>query len=370
MPRQSYDDLQRALTRGELAPVYYLYGSEEILKDESTRAIVDRALEPHERDFNLDLREAKTLQPEELHSLVNTLPMMAARRCVVVREIEAWNRKASMREVLMKYLGNPAQDTVLVLVETAPKDDKAREYKPDDELVSRSYAVDFKELSPERVPKWLAHHAKKLGITFGDGAAEHLARAVQNDLGVLRAELDKFASVADEGPISLERAGELIGIYHGETLEHWVEAVLGDQSATALTLTPRLLEQSGMGGVKMNNALGTGLIGLKLARSMYDRGTRGGGLERALFDRFRQARMYGFGDWKSSAANWSRWAENWSAARLRAGIRAAMENDTQLKNTTLSSEEGLMTALVLRLANSGNRKLAAAGRPTRELIGR
>lgn len=351
MPRQSYDDLQRALAKGDLAPVYYLYGSEEILKDESTRTIVDRTLQPHERDFNLDLREAKALQPEELHSLVNTLPMMAARRCVVIREIEAWNRKAAMREVLLKYLGNPAMDTVLVLVETAPKEDK-RDYKPDDELINRSYAVDFKELSPERVPRWLAHHAKKLGITFGDGAAEHLARAVQNDLGVLRAELDKFASVADEGPISLERAGELIGIYHGETLEHWVDAVLADDASTALTLTPRLLEQSGMSGVKMNNSLGAGLIGLRLARSMYDRGTRGSALERALFDRFRQARLYGFGDWKSSAANWSRWAEAWPGARVRAGIRAAMENDMKLKNTTLSGEEGLMTALVLQLSTA------------------
>lgn len=362
MPRQSYDDLQRALARGELAPVYYLYGSEEILKDESTRAIIDKALEPHERDFNLDVREAKALQPEELHSLVNTLPMMAARRCVVIREIEAWNRKTSMREVVTKYLANPALDTVLVLVETAPKDEKAREYKPDEELVNRSYAVDFKELSPERVPKWLAHHAKKLGIIFGDGAAEHLARAVQNDLGVLRAELDKFASVADEGPISRERAGELIGIYHGETLEHWVEAILSDDSAKALGLTSRLLEQSGMSGVKMNNALGTGLLGIRLARSMYDRGTRGGSLERALFDRFKGARLYGFGDWKASASNWSRWAEAWSGTRLRAAIRATLENDVKLKNTTLSNEDGLMTALVLQL--SAARRLSGnAARP-------
>lgn len=352
MSRQSYDDLHRALGRGELAPVYYLYGSEEILKEESTRAIVDRALEPHERDFNLDLREAKNLQPEDLHTLVNTLPMMAARRCVVIREIEAWNRKASVREVLLRYLANPSADTVLVLVETAPKDEKAREYKPDEELINRSYAVDVKELSPERVPKWLAHHAKRMGITFGAGAAEHLARAVQNDLGVLRAELDKFLSVADEGPISRERAGELIGIYHGETVEHWVAAILSDGSAEALKLTPRLLEQSGMSGVKMNNALGSGLIGVRIARAMYDKGTRAGALERALFDRFRQARLYGFGDWKESAANWSRWAEHWSAPRLRAALRATLENDVKLKSTTLSGEDGLMINLVLQLAQA------------------
>ncbi len=349
MPRQSYDDLQRALGRGELAPVYYLYGSEEILKEESTRAIVDRALEPHERDFNLDLREAKQLQPEDLHNLVNTLPMMATRRCVVIREIEAWARKAAVRDVLLRYLTNPSNDTVLVLVETAPKEEK-RDYKPDEELTGRSYAVDFKELAPERVPKWLAHHAKRMGVTFGEGAAEHLARAVQNDLGVLRAELDKFAGLADEGPITRERAGELIGIYHGETLEHWVTAILGDHTPEALKLTPRVLEQSGMSGVKMNNALGTGLIGVRIARAIYDKGTRGSSLERAVFDRFRQARLYGFGDWKESAANWSRAAELWPGPRLRTALRATLENDVKLKNTTLTDEDGLMIGIVLQLA--------------------
>ena len=93
MPRHTHDDLLRALGRGELAPVYYLFGSEDILKEEASRAILERALEPHERDFNLDQRSAQGLDPEELHALVNTLPMMATRRVVVIRDIEVWKKK-------------------------------------------------------------------------------------------------------------------------------------------------------------------------------------------------------------------------------------------------------------------------------------
>ena len=54
MPPQTYDALLRALAKGELAPVYYLHGPEDILKDEAVEAILDRALEPGLRDFNLD----------------------------------------------------------------------------------------------------------------------------------------------------------------------------------------------------------------------------------------------------------------------------------------------------------------------------
>jgi DNA polymerase-3 subunit delta len=353
MTRHTHDDLLRALGRGELAPVYYLHGSEDILKEEASRAIIERALEPHERDFNLDQRTAAGLDPEQLHALVNTLPMLATRRCVVIREIEAWRRKAGPREVLLRYLANPSPDTILILQEGAPPEEKQRDWEPDAELADRSWAVDFPPLEPDRVPRWLAHHAKRLGIVFGEGAAEHLAVATGYDLGSLRSELEKLAGLLDAGPISRERVGDLVGVRHGETLEDWVEAVLADQPSRALELTSRVLEQSGMSGVKMITALGTSLIGLKLARAHYDRGSRGGALERVLLDRFRQVRPFGLGDWKQLARNWGRWAEAWSGARLGAALRATLEADTALKGTRISDEAGVVTDLVLRLAADG-----------------
>ena len=58
MPALNLDALFRGLAKGEIAPVYYLHGPEEILKDEAVRAILDRALDPALRDFNLDQRSA------------------------------------------------------------------------------------------------------------------------------------------------------------------------------------------------------------------------------------------------------------------------------------------------------------------------
>jgi DNA polymerase III delta subunit len=350
MSRHTHDDLLRALGRGELAPVYYLYGTEDVLKEEASCAIVDRALQPHERDFNLDQRGAPGLDPEELHALVNTLPMLASRRCVVIREVEAWRKKAGPREVLLKYLANPSTETVLVLQETAPAEDKQRDWEPDPEVANRSWAVEFRPLEPDRVPRWLAHHAKRLGITFGEGAAEHLAVATGYDLGVLCSELEKLAGLIEEGPISRARIGELVGIRHGETLEDWIEAVLADRTPLALTLSVQVLAQSGLSGVKMTTALGTGLVGLRLARAHYDTGSRGSALERVLLDRLRQVRPFGLGDWKAVAHDWSRWVEAWPGARLASALRATLDADAALKGTRLSDEAGVVTDLVLRLA--------------------
>jgi DNA polymerase-3 subunit delta len=350
MSRASYDDLLRALGRGELALAYYLYGSEGVLKEETARAIVDRALEPHERDFNFDTRSAQGLEPEELHSLVNTLPMMATRRVVLIRDIEALRKKTGPREVLLQYLANPSRDTLLLLVEGSPNPEKQREWSPDEAIAARSTAVDFQPLPPDRVVRWLGYHAKRLGVTFAEGAAEHLAAATGYDLSLLRAELEKLGSVADQGPISRDEVGAIVGIRHGETLEDWVEAVLGDDVPRALGLGRRVIDQAGMSGVKMITALGTALVGLRLTRAHYDKGSRGTALERVLFERLRQVRPFGLGDWKIATRNWSRWAEAWPATRLRAAIRATLEADMTLKGTRLTDEAGVLTGLILQLA--------------------
>ncbi len=357
MPRHSHDDLLRALARRELQPAYYLFGSEDILKEEASRAIVDQALEPHERDFNFDQRSAAGLSPEDLHALVNTLPMMANRRVVVVRDVEAWKKKAAPREVLLRYLANPSSDTVLLLVENAPaNEERKREYEPDGELVARTWAVEFTELPPERVARWLGHHARRLGVDFGEGAAEHLAAAAGYDLGTLRSELEKLSGLTGQGPISREQVGDLVGVRHGETLEDWVAAVLADDTPRAITLGSRVLEQAGMSGVKMVTSLGTGLVGLRLARAHYDKGARGGALERVLFDRLRNLRAFGLGDWKLLTRSWSRAAESWPGARLRLAIRATLEADMALKGTRVSDEAGVLADLVLRLAGSATRR--------------
>ena len=84
----TFDALLRSLKRSAPDPVYYLHGEEDVLKDEAIRALLDRAVEPGARDFNLDQRSAAALDPEAFHALVNTPPMLAQTRVVIVRGVE------------------------------------------------------------------------------------------------------------------------------------------------------------------------------------------------------------------------------------------------------------------------------------------
>src|SRR5436305_9640152 len=104
MARLSLDKLRRSLQSGPPAPAYYVYGSEGILKDEAVALILDRALDPATRDFNLDICSAQQLDPASLPAACATLPMMAEHRVVLLRDIESWKRKSKGKLPATEYL--------------------------------------------------------------------------------------------------------------------------------------------------------------------------------------------------------------------------------------------------------------------------
>ena len=343
MPVQSVDTLLRSLNKGDFSPVYYFFGPEDVLKDEAVRIILDAALDPALRDFNFDQRSAAQLDAEDVYALCNTLPMLAQRRVVLLRDIEGWKRKTKGRIEFLKYLARPCAETIVIMVQGAAEEAE------DKELAAGSCAVRFDPLPTERVRKWLLKQATRLGVDLEPEAAEHLIRSVGSDLGALGSEMSKLASLPSGETLTAERVGELVGVRHGETLWDWREALLEGQTGRAATLLPSILGQAGVSGVKLVTALGTTLVGLGIARAHFDRGLRGRALEAAIMKSLLSIRPFGLLSYKEEAARWSRWAPHWPSRRICSALRAARDTDQALKNTTVSDERGLMTDLVLQI---------------------
>src|SRR5688572_8457864 len=106
--------LNKAITSGTFERAYFLYGDNDFLKDAAARQIIDRAVDPGVRDFNVEVRRAADVDAETMESLLGTPPMMADRRVVVLRDVGALKKPA--RAALDRYLANPAPDAVVVLV--------------------------------------------------------------------------------------------------------------------------------------------------------------------------------------------------------------------------------------------------------------
>ena len=349
MATHKYGTFAKALDAGKLAPAYYFLGAENVLKDEATTALLDKVLDPGLRDFNLDVRSAQQLEPEDVLALCTTLPMMADRRVVVVRDVEAWKRKTRGKKAVLDYLEKPIPETVLVLVQGAGKDPK--EDKPDAELAKHAYTVAFAELTAEEAARWVDREAKAMGITFAEGAERHLLQTVGTDLGALRSELQKLHGLASEGPVTLERLGDLVGVRHGETPFDWRNAVMRGDTATALRLVPVVLSQSGVTGVRLAQLLGTALVATSALRGHFDRRVRDRQLNSAAWALLKSSRPAGLGQWGEEIEHLQRWVESWPQRRLRAALKAALDADRACKSTTITDETGIIRELVLRLRN-------------------
>jgi DNA polymerase-3 subunit delta len=338
----TFDALLRSLKQGVSDRVYYLHGDEDVLKDEAVRALVERSVDPAARDFNLDQRSAPELDVEAFNALVNTPPMLAATRVVVVRGLEQLKKTAKLRQELLRYLESPNPTTVLVLVQAAGD-------PPDAELVRRTTAVAVEPLPPARVERWMAHRARQLALTLPPEAGALLLDAVGSDLSALARELEKLAGLAGDGsrPTTREDVASLVGVRRGETLQDLVDATLERRAADAARLVAPVLEQAGMNGVRILTALGTHLVGTALARAELDQGAPRARLETRLMSHLRAARPYGLGSWEGTASRWARWAEQWSAPALERALRLALDADRALKSSTLTDEAGTIVQLVL-----------------------
>ena len=345
MAALTLEALLRSLKKGAQAfdPVYLLYGDEDVLKDEAIRALLDAAV-GSSRDFNLDIRFAADLTPEAFHALVNTPPMLADRRAVVVRGLEQLGkRKTKLRDEVVRYVGSPNPTTLLVLVVAAGED-------PDPEIVRATTAIELGPLAADRIPRWVQHRAGTLGIAVEPAAADLLREAVGSDLSTISRELEKLASLGRGRAITADDVAALVGVRRGETIFDLVEAALERRVARAAQLVESVLEQSGMSGVKVISLLGTHLVGTALARAERDRGVHPSRLPDTLSRQMQGVRPYGLRSYKEEAARWTAWSALWTARELGKALRAALAADNALKTATVSDDRGIVTQLVLGFA--------------------
>ena len=337
--------IKTAIESHRFDPVYYLYGDDDFLKDESTRRLVDAAIDPATRDFNLEQRRGGDLDAETLESLLSTPPMMAERRAIVIRDVAALKKDA--RAMLDRYLKSPAADVLLLL--SAPAGTKA-----DTALVERATAVEFKPLSGANVPKWITFRVEQeLKSRITPEAVTLLQDAVGNELSQLRIELDKLASYAGDGVIDENAVSEIVGVRRGETLGDLLDALAQRDAARSLALLPHVMQQPKTNAVQIVMALSTQTLALAWGRALRDRGISAGRMESEFFGLLKESSSaYTGRSWGEAVRSWARALDRWNADELDRALEELWRADSTLKDSRVSSDEQLLTNLVLSLCGA------------------
>lgn len=341
--------LHAALKTRVFDPVYYLFGEDDFLKEQATRDLVDAAVDPSTRDFNLEIRRAGELDAESLDALLSTPPMLAERRVVVLRDVD--KLKKSARTLLDRYLVRPAHDAILVLV--APSGVKA-----DKGLSTHATVVEFAPLTGDRLPRWVSYHAQHaLGRAITPDAVTLLVEAVGGDLAQLAVELEKLASYTTQS-IDEQAVADVVGVRRGESLGDLLDAVAAKNVDTAIGLIPIVLQLPKTNAVSIVMALTVQTLALGFAEATLAAGSSPRGLFNELMALLKDTGAFPFRPWGEAVNAWTKHASRWTAAEIDAALHALLAADAALKETRLSSPEQLLTTLVLALCTQPTRRAA------------
>lgn len=198
-------ELDKQLARNELLPIYFLYGEEPFLVERAGRAIMDKAVDPAMRDFNLNIYYGGDCRGTEILDTAQTLPMFAERRVVVVRQAE--KLPAATQEGLLAYCVDPCPETCLLFL--AAKPDLRRKFFA--ELKKRPSSLEFKKLYENRLAPFITAEAAGHGKKIESAGAELLAFLVGNNLQELVSQVEKASLyVGNRSAITLEDVRSIV----------------------------------------------------------------------------------------------------------------------------------------------------------------
>ena len=180
------EEFDKALSQGDIGPLYYLHGDEPYLVERAAKRLLDRVLSPDFRDFNLNIFYGNECRGTEVIESAQTLPMFVERRVVLVRKSDALSTAAL--EIIGEYVENPCPSTCLIF--QGGKIDQRKKFFT--LLKKQNALVEFKRLFEGQVAAFIRAEAAGNGKKIEGAAVDFLGCLVGTNLQELVSQLEKL----------------------------------------------------------------------------------------------------------------------------------------------------------------------------------
>ena len=322
-------ELTKELSAGRVRPAYLIAGVELLLRDDALAAIASAVLGSGPRDFNLDRLEVSKSTPGRLEEALASLPLLADRRLVVVRETEGRGAKidAAWTAVFENWLAQPQESLGAVLVVVVSKVDRRTKWVKAFRDPAATIACDPPRGARE-LAKFLKAEAKAQRVELSADAAGLLGERVGPQLLLLRQEIEKAALLAGAGePIERKHVEATVAAVADEPIWDLTDAIGQGKTADAVDLLARMLS---------HGAAAPAILG-------------------ALASHFRKLVRVGHGDSVAGppfvVRKLEQQARRYTARRLVICLRAIHRADVELKGASVMRPERALEQLVLTLAS-------------------
>lgn len=321
-----------------LLRAYIVLGNNEI-KRSDTVSHLKKYVKDSLAAFNLDEMDARgDLEPQTLKTSLEALPVGDKYRLVIVHDAQKLSSR--VQKMLLDYLDNPNEGSVLLLDASVPCEEESR--KKDAFVKSKLYSK-IKKMGPEatincptpkpwEMPKAVQTKlARKAKTTIDPDAAQELVKRLGTNMSLLSSELETLKNLAQEpGHIRLQDVTDNVVRIVEPTPWDLADAMCERNLKKSLELLAQMRTSVGPGTI----AYLTGRVKeLICAKSLEERGESS-----ALASELHKQ------SWQ--VKNYTRWARKFSREELVAALKACAQTDRAIK-----SGSDVRNTLITLLAN-------------------
>jgi len=225
------------MRRGEIHPLYFLYGDETFLIDEALQTLEAAALGEGSRDFNLDVFHGAEADSGAIRDAVETLPMMSQSRVVVVKDAQELSDKDW--ELLMPLVDRPVHTTAFICV--ASRIDKRKKHIK--RFLEKGVVVEFRRPFDNQIPDWIATIARKHGLKMGRDVVDLMRQLAGSNLQDINTEMAKLALyLGERKTATVDDVLQVVSRVRLESVFDLTDAIGHNDRARALDCLVNLLD--------------------------------------------------------------------------------------------------------------------------------
>ena len=229
MDRKEFSQLLKA---GNVKGAYLFEGVEENIKAATLQALRKAILPEGLEELNETLMDAP--QTDAIIAACETLPFMADKRLIIVREHPALTGRAEADDRLLDYIPQVPESAVLVFLCRGKADARKKLYTA---IKKANGIVSFAPLTDAELNAWIVKTFSGLGKSITPQTASVLSFTVGNDTALLRLEIDKLAALAGDRDTITEADVQSVATRSVEcTVFEMVDAVVAGQQGKAFGL--------------------------------------------------------------------------------------------------------------------------------------
>ena len=227
----------QAVKANSVRGAYLFEGVEENIKAAALAALRGQLLPEGLEELNENLMDNPST--DALIAAAETLPFLADKRLVVVREHPALAGKAEADERLTEYMAHVPDSCVMVVLCRGKADARKKLYRA---IQKHGAVVTFSPLSDAELNAWIIKAFSALGKRCAPQTASLLAFTVGNDTALLRAEMEKIAALCGEREDVADEDVRAVATRSIEcTVFEMVDAVVAGQEGRAFSLLKDML---------------------------------------------------------------------------------------------------------------------------------